>query len=202
MEWIEQARRGIHQMGNQTTVDTDESPISAVTAVPAFRKLQISAGSIVSNGSTRNAHLSETDEASIHRLAHIKETEPAEIAEVPTRCAADPGAHVLRRVDAVPAPQQLSDDRCRCQRCISLAQNCLSLAAWRNEIIASRGRPLRTAFRRRWPFPTKFVPMTRRSIPISRATAIQRRSLTFRVSPMAAKQRRMARLTDDQDTRK
>lgn len=85
--------------------------------------------------------LTAEEEAAIRAwLAHIEETDTANIAEVLNQCRADEEAraYFLRRADEVPRPMPEDDDRRHCAQCVNLTRSGLCLAAQRGEIMTSQ----------------------------------------------------------------
>ena len=76
--WLERARHEIQRSADQTTANSDEGSLTAVTAVAEQAESRKPGASIGSNGSTPDAILTKIEETAIRAwLAHIEETDPA-----------------------------------------------------------------------------------------------------------------------------
>lgn len=159
--WLERAKRELPLGAAGATAKADERNPTAVTAVPELREVEISRGSIGSNGSAPTAVFQETaavislpageERAICAWLAHIEETGDAIVGHVLNQCRnnAEARGYFLRRAGEEPRPDDSADDLRRCDQCANLTERGLCLAARRGEFVASRSyEPIRNLPRR------------------------------------------------------
>ena len=139
--WLERAKCEIPRSSDQTTANSDDGTPTAVTAATKQAKSEKLLSSIGSNGSAKEALLTDTEETAIRTwLEHIGETDSAITNDVLDKCRADQEARVyfLQRVKEVPTKLTFDDDRRHCHECANFTSSGRCLAAWRGEIRADR----------------------------------------------------------------